>query len=35
VAVCRAWAIRHRFTRPYRPQSSGKAERFIQTLLRE
>lgn len=34
-AVCRAWAIRHRFTRPYRPQTNGKAERFIQTLLRE
>jgi transposase InsO family protein len=23
------------FTRPYRPQTNGKAERFIQTLLRE
>lgn len=34
-AVCRRWAIRHRFTRPYRPQTNGKAERFIQTLLRE
>nr|MBA3949921.1 transposase family protein [Acidobacteriota bacterium] len=33
--ACRAWAIRHRFTRPYRPQTNGKAERFIQTLLRE
>ena len=33
--VCRAWAIRHRFTKPYRPQTNGKAERFIQTLLRE
>jgi len=33
--VCRTWAIRHRFTRPYRPQTNGKAERFIQTLLRE
>ncbi len=33
--VCRASAIRHRFTRPYRPQTNGKAERFIQTLLRE
>ena len=29
------WAVRHRFTRPYRPQTNGKAERFIQTLLRE
>jgi transposase InsO family protein len=34
-AVCRAWTLRHRFTRPYRPQTNGKAERFIQTLLRE
>lgn len=33
--VCRRWTIRHRFTRPYRPQTNGKAERFIQTLLRE
>jgi transposase InsO family protein len=33
--VCHAWTIRHRFTRPYRPQTNGKAERFIQTLLRE
>ena len=34
-AVCRGGAVRHRFTRPYRPQTNGKAERFIQTLLRE
>jgi transposase InsO family protein len=34
-AVCRRWRLRHRFTRPYRPQTNGKAERFIQTLLRE
>jgi transposase InsO family protein len=33
--VCRTWAIAHRFTRPYRPQTNGKAERLIQTLLRE
>lgn len=33
--ACRAWVIRHRFTRPYRPQTNGKAERLIQTLLRE
>ena len=33
--VCHQWAIRHRFTRPYRPQTNGKAERLIQTLLRE
>jgi transposase InsO family protein len=33
--ACRTWAVRHRFTRPYRPQTNGKAERLIQTLLRE
>jgi len=31
----RHFDIRHSFTRPYRPQTNGKAERFIQTLLRE
>ncbi len=34
-AVCQRWAVRHRYTRPYRPQTNGKAERLIQTLLRE
>ncbi|WP_026853542.1 integrase core domain-containing protein, partial [Geothrix fermentans] len=34
-AVCEAQDIRHSFTRPYRPQTNGKAERFIQTALRE
>jgi len=33
--VCRTWAVRQRFTRPYHPQTNGKAERLIQTLLRE
>ena len=33
--VCRTWAVSQRYTRPYRPQTNGKAERFIQTLLRE
>jgi transposase InsO family protein len=33
--ACRAAAIRQRFTRPYHPQTNGKAERLIQTLLRE
>ena len=33
--VCRTWAVRQRYTRPYRPQTSGKAERFIQALLCE
>jgi transposase InsO family protein len=27
--------LRHKITRPYRPQTNGKAERFIQTLLAE
>lgn len=33
--ACRQLGIRHRFTRPYRPQTNGKAERFIQSALRE
>jgi len=40
--VSRAWAawmhvhgVDHIRTRPYRPRTNGKAERFIQTLLRE
>jgi transposase InsO family protein len=31
----RLLTIRHIFTRPYTPKTNGKAERFIQTLLRE
>ena len=31
--ACRAMAIRHLRTRPYRPQTNGKAERFIRTML--
>jgi transposase InsO family protein len=31
--ACRRLAIRHLRTRPYRPQTNGKAERFIRTLL--
>ena len=31
--ACRAHGIKHRRTRPYRPQTNGKAERFIRTLL--
>jgi transposase InsO family protein len=34
-AACKALGVRHRFTRPYRPQTNGKAERFIQSALRE
>jgi len=33
--LCQRLAIRHRRTRPYTPRTNGKAERFIQTLLRE
>ncbi len=33
--ACQRLGIRHSFTRPYRPQTNGKAERFIQTALRE
>lgn len=32
---CAAHGIRHLRTRPYRPRTNGKAERFIQTVLRE
>ncbi len=31
--ACRTLGIRHLFTRPYRPQTNGKAERFIRTML--
>lgn len=34
-ATCEALGLKHRFTRPYRPQTNGKAERFIQSALRE
>lgn len=34
-AVCEAHGVKHSFTRPYRPRTNGKAERFIQTALRE
>jgi transposase InsO family protein len=33
--VCQQMAIRHSRTRPYTPRTNGKAERFIQTALRE
>jgi len=33
-ALCRSRQIRHLTTRPYRPCTNGKAERFIQTLVR-
>src|SRR4029453_16178308 len=33
--TCQALGIRHLYTRAYTPQTNGKAERFIQTCLRE
>ena len=31
--ACRSFGVRHLRTRPYRPQTNGKAERFIRTML--
>jgi transposase InsO family protein len=33
--ACKSAALRHHRTRPYTPRTNGKAERFIQTMLRE
>lgn len=33
--ACELLGLKHSFTRPYRPQTNGKAERFIQSALRE
>jgi transposase InsO family protein len=33
--ACRALGLRHSRTRPYRPQTNGKAERFIRTLIND
>ena len=33
--ACERLGVKHVFTRPYRPQTNGKAERFIQSALRE
>ena len=33
--MCRAAGVRHLFTRPYRPQTNGKAERWIRSALGE
>ncbi len=33
--ACHQLGLRHHFTRPYTPRTNGKAERFIQTALRE
>jgi transposase InsO family protein len=34
-AACQGLRVRHKFTRFYRPQTNGKAERFIQSAIRE
>jgi len=34
-AVCQHAQIRHLWTRPYTPRTNGKAERLVQTILRE
>ena len=34
-ALCDRLGLRHHWTRPYRPQTNGKAERFIRTCLGE
>ena len=34
-AACARLGLRQIFTRPYTPKTNGKAERFIQTTLRE
>ena len=33
--ACKALGLKHVRTRPYTPRTNGKAERFIQTALRE
>jgi len=33
--ACKALGLKHVRTRPYTPKTNGKAERFIQTALRE
>jgi transposase InsO family protein len=34
-AACKRLGLRQSFIRPYTPKTNGKAERFIQTALRE
>jgi transposase InsO family protein len=33
--ACRQLGLKHKFTKPYTPRTNGKAERFIQSALRE
>lgn len=33
--LCKAMGVRHIYTKPYTPKTNGKAERFIQSSLRE
>jgi transposase InsO family protein len=33
--ACKRFGLRQIFTKPYTPKTNGKAERFIQTVLRE
>lgn len=33
--ACREFGIKHKRTRPYQPQTNGKAERFIKAALKE
>lgn len=33
--TCKAFGLRHIYTKPYTPKTNGKAERFIQSALRE
>jgi transposase InsO family protein len=35
IAARQALGLEHKFIRAYRPQTNGKAERFIQSALRE